>query len=353
MPVSSVSFKPNSSLPVKYWAIWRFIQVLMLVAALAILICLLFYPQVGLLILWNILIPVAPALFVVAPGLWRNICPLASTALLPRHLNLSKEMEMPRQLQSQLQLVAICLLYIIVPLRHLLLNSNGNATLMLLIPTAVTAIVLGFIYNWKSGWCASLCPVHPVEKFYGSNAIITFPNAHCTQCAKCSVPCPDSTPNIHPAAVKKTVYNRLSALLTIGGLPGFIWGWFQVPDYTGVITLSHVIDVYKLPFAGLAVTFTIYSILKEYWGKKSERMLISIFAATAVSTYYWYRIPILFGFGQFGHDGLLVNLTNIVPAWAIGAITVITTIFFFSVLVLRKVNHKSWLIRPDYETGKL
>ena len=349
MQVTSTLIKPDSPLPVRNVLIWRIVQTLVWFAGLGILISLFLYPSVGLLILWNILIPVAPALLVVAPGLWRNICPLATTSLLPRHFQLSKGKKMSAGLQGKLQLAAIISLYIIVPLRHLLLNCNGPATGLLLIPAIITAIGMGLIYDWKSGWCASLCPVHPVEKLYGNNALISLPNAHCAQCANCSIPCPDSTPNIHPAAVRKAVYNKLSGLLTIGGLPGFIWGWFHVPDYNGVITLNHIIDAYKMPFAGLAVTFTLFTILKEYVDRKNEHTLISIFAATGVSMYYWYRIPALFGFGQFPGNGLLIDLKNTLPAESMLVITLATTAFFFTWLVIRKINHKSWMIRPAFE----
>ena len=35
--------------------------------------------------------------------------------------------------------------------------------LMLLIAAGI-AFALGIAFEWRSGWCASLCPIHPVEK---------------------------------------------------------------------------------------------------------------------------------------------------------------------------------------------
>ena len=101
-------------------------------------------------------------------------------------------------LQGKLALLSVIALYLIVPLRHPVFNVSGHATALLLVVTTTAGVVMGFFYEWKSAWCSSLCPVHPVEKMYGRNVIASMPNAHCNQCMKCVVPCPDSTPNIDP-----------------------------------------------------------------------------------------------------------------------------------------------------------
>ena len=35
-------------------------------------------PDDGLFVLWKLIIPVLPLLWLVAPGLWRNVCPLSA-----------------------------------------------------------------------------------------------------------------------------------------------------------------------------------------------------------------------------------------------------------------------------------
>jgi hypothetical protein len=348
MITTALPYKSGNQLSTKSITIWRIIQTAVWFAGLTIFLSLIFYPSVGLLIFWNILIPVAPALLVVATGVWRNVCPLATTNLLPRHFNLSKRKTMSVTQQTKLQLIAIIALYTIVPLRHAIFDTNGMATAILLFSAVVTGITMGFIYDWKSGWCSSLCPIHPVEKLYGGNTLFSLPNAHCDQCVNCSIPCPDSTPNIHPAIAKKTTYQRISGLLTIGGLPGFIWGWFHAPDYSGTINFSNLFEAYKMPFIGFAATLILYLILKNYLKGKNERILINCFAAAGVSCYYWYRIPALFGFGKFADDGLLISLKNVLPEWSMTLIILLTTIFFFGWLILRNTNQKSWVLRPKY-----
>jgi len=348
MPTLTNGYKSGNQLSARSVFIWRIVQTAVWLVGITIFISLIFFPDLGVLLFWNILIPVAPALIVVAVGIWRNVCPLASVTLLPRHLGLSKKKKMSLTQHAQLSLVSVIALYLIVPLRHAVFNTSGHATAILLTIAALTGLIMGFFYDWKSAWCSSLCPVHPVEKLYGGNVVFSMPNAHCEQCVNCVIPCPDSTPNNHPKASQKTIYHKISGFLIIGGLPGFIWGWFHVPDESGVNTIAGIPDVYKMPIAGLAASLILYIVLTNLLNKKYDRTLTAVFAASGVSCYYWYRIPSLLGFGLFNRDGLLINLSNIIPAWSIPVITIITTLFFFWWIIGRNNHRSSWVIRPEF-----
>ena len=348
MKDTSFNLKSGGQLSPGSIGAWRFAQFAVWLIGIAILFCLLFSPALGILLFWNILIPVAPFLFVVGAGVWRNVCPLATTNLLPRHLGFSKKKRLSTTQLGKLNLISVVALYVIVPVRHAIFNRSGIATAIVIISMSFIGVILGFFYEWKSAWCSGLCPIHPVEKLYGGNVLMSIPNAHCDQCRNCVIPCPDSTPNIHPKSAKKTIWHQMSGLLITGGLPGFIWGWFHEPDETTAVALDSFLTVYKLPVIGFFVTLTIYIILAKIVPPKYERTLVSIFAAAGVSCYYWYRIPSLFGFGNYSNDGLLVNLTDSLPLWSISAITITTTIFFFYWLVLRKPSSNSWIIRPRY-----
>lgn len=348
MATANFGFKSGNQLSPHSILIWRIAQTAVWLVGATILTCLLFFPTLGILLFWNILIPVAPALFVVAVGLWRNVCPLATTNLLPRKLGLSKRKKLSATQLGKLNLIAVIALYIIVPLRHAVFNNSGIATGLMIVSMAVVGISLGFFYDWKSAWCSGLCPVHPVEKLYGGNVLLSLPNANCDQCINCVIPCPDSTPNLHPKISAKTVYHKITGLLIIGGLPGFIWGWYHVPDEHTITSLSTFLSVYIIPLIGLAVTLVAYLILSNLIAAKHERKLISIFAASGVSCYYWYRLPALLGFGKFADDGLLISLRNILPAWSVFVMIICTTVFFFYWLVFRERNNRSWVIRPQF-----
>ena len=328
--------------------IWRIVQTAVWLVGAMILFFLVFYPPVGINMFWNILIPVAPALLVVFTGVWRNVCPMATNALLPRHLGLSKRKRLSSIQIAKLNLVAVIALYVLVPLRHAFFNTNGMATAVLIIAMVMISFASGFFFEWKSAWCSGLCPVHQVEKLYGSNSMLAVPNAHCGECRNCVIPCPDSTPGMHPLLSAKTLYHKISGYLIVGGFPGFVWGWFHVPDHAGLTGFGQLKEIYMLPSLGAAATLILFILLRKMFSKTSEEKLISIFAAAAVACYYWYRIPSLVGFGLNENDGILVNLKNTLPQWIILAAVIGTTVFFFWWIVFHKKNKNSWVIRPEF-----
>lgn len=346
--MSQIQFTLRENQSKKTRAIWRALQFVFFLIGLFIYLSLIISPKIGLFLLWNILIPVAPLLLVISAGFWRNVCPLATMVLLPRHLNLSKKKKMSPIMQSKLGFISVVSLFLIVPARHLIFNTDGLASSVLFSLIIIIGLVMGSQFDWKSGWCSSLCPIHPVEKLYGGKTASSLPNAHCSSCAKCSIPCPDSTPGFHPKMVQKNIFQKLTSLILIGGFPGFIWGYFRVPDYPLPIRTEYLFQSYMMPFSGALISLLIYLYLSRIVPKSKERTLINVFAALAISCYYWFRIPSLFGFGKFVNDGLLINLESVLPIWIIYLLMIAIVIFFFYWIVFRNSNKKSWTIRPDY-----
>jgi hypothetical protein len=74
-------------------------------------------------------------------------------------------------------------------------------------------------------------------------------------------------------------------------------------------------------------------------------VLVRVFAAAAVSTYYWYRIPALAGFGPHPGTGQLCDLTAVLPDLPMVS-HVVTTAFFVWFLVIRGSSGLSWMMRP-------
>lgn len=324
---------------------WRVGQTLFWLVGIFILFSLLFYPAIGLNLFWNVLITIAPALLVVSTGAWRNLCPLASTALFPRHMGFAQRKKLTSRQIGKLNLVAVTALFVIVPLRHAIFDMNGLATALLIISLGAIAVVVSLRYEWKSAWCSGLCPVYPVEKLYGLRSRALLVNAHCDRCYRCVTPCADVTPGIHPRSVKKTTYDRLTGLIMVGAFPGFVWGWFQVPSSPGVTKVGQLIAIFIPPTIGLIVTATLFLILQRFL---PERRLIGIFSAAAVSCYYWFRLPALFGFGIFPGAGMLLDLTGILPEWPIKIAVFALTLFFFWWIVFSKQKKTSWVLRPVY-----
>lgn len=329
---------------------WRVAQALCWLTGFGIFVALIAYPRWGVVAFWNILIPLAPAIFVLATGVWRNICPLGTVSLLPRHWGISKSGRLPLQWQGRLHLAGVGLLLLIIPLRHIWLNTNGPATAGLLAFLALLAFACGYFFEWKSGWCSSLCPVHPVERLYGSKVLFSPPNAHCGQCHNCVIPCPDSTPGMNPSLAKMRRSQRIAGCLLIGGLPGYIWGWFHVPDFSNALeSWRHLPEAYAWPLSGMAVTMALYGLINRYGSLIWKSLLPGVFAAAAVGCYYWYRIPSLLGFGLFPGDGMLLDLSTAVPFWSILILQLVSTAFFAWWIVWRRPDPAVWAVRPPFE----
>ncbi len=324
---------------------WRIIQFLFWLVGIVLLIILFYKPGLGTLLFWNVLIPLAPALLVLCTGIWRNICPLGTTSLLPDRLGISRGLKIPARVQPVLHLTGLILLLVIIPLRHVLFNHDGIATGLLIMGLATLAFAGGILFERKSAWCSGLCPVHPVEKLYGSGVAFTLTNAHCADCVKCSVPCPDSSPVTKPFLLHRSAVTKATEFLLAGAFPGYIWGWFHTPEYTGAEGWKHLDIIYGLPLAGSACSFVFYLLLTRLFPNQQNRV-IRLFAAAAVSCYYWYRLPLLFGFNQDEPHHLLIDLSPVLPYWSITVFTVLTTAFFTWWILIRKRERSSWSFRP-------
>jgi len=329
-----------------YYRTWRTLQFSVWLVGVAIVALLLLAPALGIHAFWNVLIPVAPALVAFAPGLWRNICPLASTALFWRHLGKGAQKRVPYPWQGRFLLIGVLLLYAIVPLRHVVFDTSGPATAIVLLGVAGLAVLMGSRFEWKSGWCSGICPVHPVERLYGSAPAFTPPNAHCTLCHKCVQPCAEATSSIDPLSVENGWPRTLAGLAMVGGFPGFIWGWFQVRDYVAGEGWRHLAEAYAWPFGAALVTLAVYLCLER--ARVERRFLRRSFAAAAIACYYWFRLPALFGFGPFPGDGMLVDGRGVLPDWFPIVSRIATTALFAWWLVGRRSLRRSWLKRPEF-----
>lgn len=329
---------------------WNIAQAALFVAGVTLIGLLVFLPEVGIGLFWNVLIPAAPFLVTVAPGLWRNICPMATVGLLPRRLGFSLQVIMPRRCTAVLGVISMIALYLIVPLRHVLLNTSGPATAVMLTSAALIAFMMGLVFEWRSGWCTSLCPIHPVEKLYGTSPAIQFKNARCGVCQQCTNPCPDSTPGMNPAITGPTWLETMTGRILAGSFFGFVFGWYQVPDYPGPVGWPELAGAYAWPLGCAVGSYALFKAGDLWFDESPEarRIMTRVFATGAVATYYWYRLPALFGMGPYPGDGMLIDLTGVLPLWFPYASALLTTAFFFWFLVIRPTAGRSWLVRPKF-----
>ncbi|MBC8353610.1 MAG: hypothetical protein H8E66_16545 [Planctomycetes bacterium] len=329
-------------------ALWRLAQVLSWVAGMFVWGALIVKPDLGLHLLWNVLIPIAPALLVLAPGIWRNVCPLGSMSLVPHHLGLSQDKRLSPTWRSRLFLGAFILLVLVVPLRKVLLDTNGPVLAAILTVVGLLAIGLGSIFKWKSGWCSSLCPVYPVELLYGARPVISVHNAHCSSCLNCVAPCSESTAGLTPLTAVNTKLGRTIGVALTGLFPGFVWGWYNVPTYGGWDGFSHLHIAYGIPFAGGGATLMVYLILRTVL-PTLEHLIASVFAAAAIITYYWFRLPPVFGIGA-PDAAMIVDISAWLPTWSATALRILTFLAFGWLMVVR-TGWRAWETPPPSGDG--
>ncbi|MCA1671303.1 MAG: hypothetical protein LC799_03555, partial [Actinobacteria bacterium] len=162
--------------------LWHGIRIGSVAAFLGLCVTLVVRPAGGLFAFWQVIVPCLPLLFFVAPGLWRNICPLAAANQAPRQLGLSRGLAAPAWLKERGYLLAIATFLAIVAARKLVFDTNGTALALLLVAVIVAAIAGGMVLKGKSGWCSTLCPLLPVQRLYGQTPFVAVPNSHCQPC---------------------------------------------------------------------------------------------------------------------------------------------------------------------------
>ncbi len=328
--------------------IWRALQVLFFGLGVGLLVLLGIKPKLGLNLFWNLWIPLAPALLLLIPGFWRNVCPLATGSLIPRRFSLALGLRAGRLTMGFFRGLGVLALLIIVPLRHPFFDHDASLTLLLFALLIFSALVFGMVFEWKAGWCAGACPIHPVERLYGKRSLAQFSNVQCDHCASCVPRCPDSIPNDRPFRGKRSgFFQFLDGAFFPGFFPGFIWGWFQVPNFLGHWIWGDLVSTYSYPLLGGLFTLFLFSVLLALIPQQRRPLLPLFFANIAIGCYYWFRIPALFGMGPYPGDGMLINLKASFPGW-IEPLIHLGVFLLMLLWFLRGIQRKSssWLHRP-------
>jgi hypothetical protein len=203
---------------------WRLAQAAALLGLLGAAVALVAAPSLGLRVVWSAAVPVLPAVFLLGPALWRNVCPLATlgtggapatplttsewrarlmaTSALPvvgpaapaptagaRSLptvHASAGQRARRTVIARANVTGIVLLLALLPARRLLLNESAPATLALVAAAGLAAWTLGRRGERKAGFCNALCPILPVERLYGQAPLVAAGNPRCEPCTVCT-----------------------------------------------------------------------------------------------------------------------------------------------------------------------
>src|SRR5215204_5823716 len=273
-----------SRIPVK---VWHYMRAGSLVAGLAVAALLIAVPDTGLFVMWKVVIPSLPLLFMVAPGVWRNLCPLAASNQTPRALKITKALTAPDWLKEYGYVIAFSGFVLFVVLRRFGLDDNGAYSALLLLGAMSAAFTGGLFLKGKSGWCSTMCPLLPVQRVYGQTPLALIANSHCQPCVGCAKNCYDFNPraaylaDLHDSDAYWSGYRRFF----VGAFPGLVLGFFAVPDGPWQGVLGGIALCVAVSIASFAVLDTFV--------KTSTHTLTSLYGAIAFGIFYWYASTIL------------------------------------------------------------
>ena len=289
-------------------SVWNGIRMVSVGLAIGIILTLFVRPELGLFIVWRVIIPFVPLLFFIAPGVWRNICPLAAANQTPRLFEFTRAMTAPPWLKEYGYVVGIGLFATLVSLRKVIFNYNGAALGVLLLLLLGGALVMGTFYKGKSGWCSSICPLLPVQRIYGQTPFVKVANSHCQPCVGCTKNCYDFNPHV---AYLADMYDKQDKFAMyrkffVGMFPGFIAAFYLLPNPGAANNADAVLipNFWTIPAAItvpqmylLFVLFSMASVglfyLFHSFLKVSAPKITTLFGAVALNLYYWFNAPLI------------------------------------------------------------
>jgi NADPH-dependent 2,4-dienoyl-CoA reductase/sulfur reductase-like enzyme/ferredoxin len=269
---------------------WQVARAGTLAAGVALCVVLVLQPDTGLKLFWGLLVPALPIIWVVLPGLWRNLCPLATSNQVPRVLGFTRALKPPAVMSRFAYVFGIAAFFVLVPARKALFNRSGTATAVLLLVVLGLAFAGGLFFQGKSGWCSTVCPLLPVQRLYGETPFLLVRNSHCEPCVGCAKNCYDFNPkaaklaDLHDDDAQYAAPRRFFA----AAFPGLIVGFFSMPN----VPAQSIAWIYGRIALFVAASVAVFS-FGETFVSVSAHKLTAVFAAAAFNAFYWYSVPIL------------------------------------------------------------
>jgi hypothetical protein len=272
--------------------LWRTAQALGLLLTILLLAGLVTRPEPALNILWNAVVPVLPAVFLLSPAIWRNVCPLATLTMLPGE-RLGNRIIREGTVRATM-IVGIALLFVLVPARRFMFNTDGLALAVTISAVAVLALAAGFAFKRKAGFCNAICPVLPVERLYGQRPLLSISNIRCDPCIGCTERgCIDLSPGDSVRTAVGPRWSLGSWVLSPFGtfaaaFPGFIIGYYTVANGPPAQAAS----VYRHVLIAMGVSLaTVFLLVKA--SRIRAAAGLPMLAAVAAALYYWYAAQVV------------------------------------------------------------
>ena len=300
-------------------SLWRYARTAGIVLTLVLIGALVAWPAEALHILWDVVIPLLPLVFLINPVIWRNVCPLATLnawsgtrwgtkALGPRWTNAS-------------WVAGVLLLAAMVPARRFLFNTNGLAMAATITVVALLALASGVVFARRAAFCNGLCPVLPVEKLYGQHPLLQVGTARCGSCSVC-------TPaGCQELAGTKTVAQTLgptrrdaSWLLTPFGVfaaafPGFVAAYFTTDN----APIAGAVEIYAYALALSGASYVIVLFLTASFDLPAWFVTV-LLGGGSLGLYYWFAAETLatsLGGAGGATAGIRAALFVVIATWMV------------------------------------
>jgi NADPH-dependent 2,4-dienoyl-CoA reductase/sulfur reductase-like enzyme/ferredoxin len=273
-------------------AVWVGLRALTLLIALTLAALLMFLPDIGLKLFWRLAIPVVPAVLVIAPGLWRQICPMATLNQLPRLRGFGRALELPPGLKQWAFSLSVGFFVLAVMARGPFLNHSGPSVAIGVLLALALAFAGGVLFKGRSGWCGTFCPLAPIQRTYGQAPLLMVRNGYCNPCVGCQKSCYDFNPR---AAVFSDVYDSdprhaAQRRLFMGLLPGLIVGYFWLDAHPADGVALHA----AVLLGACAASAGLYGLAVAFAPANPYRVAL-LFGAFALAAFYFFAGPIVVG----------------------------------------------------------
>jgi nitrite reductase (NADH) large subunit len=268
--------------------VWKIGQVIAIGAALFVVVLLFIDPHAGLITWWLFILPTLPMVWLLAPGIWRNVCPMATINQIPRNLKIGLNLKVPPRLLKHAYLFQFVFYFAAISTRAPLLDHSGPALGGLMIIALVAPLVGGFFFAGKSGWCGTFCPLLPVQKLYGQTPAVVVKNAHCSSCVGCVKNCYDFNPRVaavadmHDDDKLSVSYRKIFA----GTFPGFVVAFFTIPQAQvgqPVDVTLHLAAFYGLTGLAMLISLGAFYLIESLLPKVSPTVIVAGFGALALN----------------------------------------------------------------------
>lgn len=288
--------------------LWTLARAASFLLCLCMLGCAYAAPGVVLACFWGLLIPGLPLVLVIAPGVWRNVCPLATANQLSSARQWSRGTSPPHTMRVVAPLVSLGLLLSLVPLRRVLLDQNGHALGLFLVMVLCAAFSGGILFKGLSGWCGTICPLVQVERAYGQRPLLLVPSTRCSTCSGCVKNCYDATPRraaLNDFRDRRAVAYR-ARCLTAASLPWLTLSFFTVQDLQHWSLLA-VLCIYGHVLGFVAIGCLLFVVLARL-PRVDPRTLSLLHVALALNLFYAFVAPIIVRTLHLNHTPTVIFL---------------------------------------------